>query len=114
MNVIFREKFEQLFKDYWNLYLSEDEVDFSYSLQVLDFHLECSANLFSDKSFVVEQDGKCVGICFLPIESGDIMSVSVNGGYVVKPLAKTEKVEKYLLKKVEEVCLNKAGKEVNN
>lgn len=106
MNIIFKEDTAQLFDQYWNSYILVNKIDFQYSLQVLNFNLQHSKRILNDKSFVVERNGECVGICFLPIESDNTTSVSIANGYVIKPLAKTEKIEKYIFSKIDEICLD--------
>lgn len=112
MNVIFKKGTGQLFEQYWNSYILANKLDFQYSLQVLNFNLQHSKRMLNDKSFVVERNGKCIGVCFLPIERNNAISVSINGGYVVMPSAETKKIEKYIFKKIGEVCLEEGVEEI--
>jgi len=106
IKLIFKEENKKYYEELWNQFLVQHEVDFTYSLPLIAYYLSTSTNIFSDKSFVLELDNKCVGICFLPIEKIDEkLSISISGGYTISPLANTSKNEKFLFDIIDTISL---------
>ena len=97
INLIFKETNITLYNNLWNQFIIQNKVDFNYSLFIIDYYLSTTTNIFLDKSFVLEQDNKCIGICFLPIEKIDEkLSISIAGSYTIAPLSNSPKNEKFL------------------
>ncbi|MDD2357033.1 MAG: hypothetical protein PHX13_03875 [Thiovulaceae bacterium] len=106
IKLIFKDQDESHYKRLWDQYVLKNNVDFNYSLPLLEYYLSTTTNLFLDKSFVLEQDNRCVGICFLPIEKIDEkLSVSITGGYTVAPLANSPKNEKFIFDTINKLAL---------
>lgn len=95
MNYIFKKDNEKLFIRLWQEYVDNNQLSFEYSLEVLNYYLSYIDDLSSDRSFVIEQNGKCVGICFLPI--------SLSVGYIIAPHASSDKIEKKIFSKIDTI-----------
>ena len=96
MNYIFKKDNEKLFIRLWQEYVDSNQLSFEYSLEVLNYYLSYMDDLSSDRSFVIEQNGKCVGICFLPI--------SLSVGYIIAPHVLSDKIEKRVFSKIDTIC----------
>ena len=106
ISLIFKEENTRLYEALWNQFLLQHKVDFNYSLPLIAYYLSTTTNIFLDKSFVLELDNKCVGICFLPIEKIDSkLSISVSSGYTIAPLANTPKNEKFIFDAIDKISL---------
>lgn len=105
MTFIFKADNAQAFTNYWNQYIHENiTVSHRYLLLKLEYFLLYSRWLVCDQSFVVVEDNKCIGICFLPFESKDnIMTISIASGYTMSPLANNKRVEREIFKKINEL-----------
>jgi len=113
MNIVFKENNQNRFNSLWNNFIKINKVDFNYSLEILDFFILNSNSLFSDKSFVLEENNQCVGICFLPIEEiNSIKKISISNTYIVSPLGKNEKYEKQIFRIIKEISIKENVKEV--
>ncbi|WP_067178343.1 hypothetical protein [Sulfurospirillum sp. UCH001] len=105
MNFVFKYEDSQNFEKLWNQYLTSYNVDFQYSLTSIEYYLAYCNNLYKDKSFILEVDNHCVGICFLPIESTkDGFSISIANGYIMAPLAKSLKYEQIIFDCIDKIC----------
>ena len=107
MNIIFKQDNKEYFEELWNRFLKDNNVDFQYSLNMIDYYLSSCKNLLDDKSFVLEHDKKCVGICFLPVEDNfNTITISISSGYVIAPLAINAKYEKITFNTINELSKN--------
>lgn len=107
MNFIFKHQEASTFESLWNEYLTSHNIDFQYSLSIIEYYLAYSNNLYEDKSFVLEINNECVGICFLPIESTkDGFSISIANGYIMAPLANSAKCEQIIFDYIDDICAN--------
>lgn len=105
MNFVFKNSDKELFIKLWKEYVNTHNASYEYTLEVLEYYLAYSSNLYDDQSFVVQQNNMCVGICFLPIEKADnILSISISNGYVIAPLSITKKIDKEIFGKVDTIC----------
>ena len=107
MNIIFKEQNKDYFGELWNQFLVHHHIDFQYSLPIIEYYLTTSSNLIADKSFVLELDNECVGICLLPIENlNGSLSVSISEGYVMAPLASSTKNEQLIFSHIDALSLD--------
>lgn len=106
MNFIFKHEDAPTFERLWNEYLSTHRSDFHYALALIEYALSYSSRLHMDQSFVVEENNRCVGLCFLPIETSthDGLSISIAEGYVIAPLACSHKYEEAIFEKIDAIC----------
>lgn len=107
MVIIYKEKDNLAFENAWKYYLNNNIVSYKYTLLNLEYFLLYSKYLINDKSFIVLEDNKCVGICFLPIEEIDnVKSVSISGGYVFSPLSNIKRIEKRIYEEIDLIANN--------
>jgi len=104
MNYIFKKDDKNQFDKFWQDYFDKNKLGFEYALETMDYHLSCMDDLLEDNSFVVEQDGSCMGVCFLPLR--------VSVGYVIAPHAISDKVEKKIFTQTEAICKKLGIKEL--
>lgn len=106
MNLVFKEQNKEYFEELWNKFLAHHHVDFQYSFPIIEYYLTTSSNLVADKSFVLELNHECVGICLLPIENlNGSLSISVSGGYVMAPLANSPKNEQFIYSHIDTLSI---------
>lgn len=104
MQIIYKKVNIDYFNKYWENYLSDSLASYKYLLLNLDYFLLYSNNLIADESFVIIENKKCVGICFLPIEKiNGICSISISGGYVFSPLSTSKRVEKNIFIEIDNI-----------
>ncbi|RXK03012.1 hypothetical protein CRV02_02500 [Arcobacter sp. CECT 8989] len=102
MEILYKKKDSQRFFKYWKSYLDSYLSSYKYLLLNIDYFLLYSKYLIDDKSFVVLENQKCVGICFLPIEEiNDIRSISISNGYVFSPLSISNRIEKIIFREID-------------
>ena len=107
MNIIYKEQQREKFNKLWDEFLLSNEIDFEYSRLVIDYNLSYAKYLSYDKSFVLEENNKCVGICFLPIEMNkNILSISIEESYIMCPVANSVKNEKIIYKEIDKLCID--------
>lgn len=105
MNIIFKEQNKAYFELLWNKFLVQYSIDFQYSLPMVEYYLICCPHLFIDKSFVVELNNECLGICFLPIEDNNSsLSISIANSYVMAPRASSTKIENLIFNCIDELA----------
>ena len=108
MEIIFKSNNEKIFLSYWVEYIDKNSATFRYLLPRIESNLISIKNLLFDFSFVVVQNKRCVGICFLPIEENNsYLSISLSGGYTISPLAINDKVERFIFDKIDKIALEK-------
>ncbi len=105
MNIIFKEDNLIKFSSLWEEYIKNNNINFQYSTILIKYYLSYANNLLYDKSFIIEQNNQCVGICFLPIEKvkDDKLSISINNSYIIAPLTKTKKIEKEIFNQIDDI-----------
>ena len=95
MEIIYKEKNQEVFFQRWREYVEENSVSYKYLPLNIEYFLLYAQYLVAEKSFVVVENNKCVGITFLPIEKIDNkVSISISGGYIFAPLAQNKRIEK--------------------
>lgn len=105
MQIIYKLDNNEDFLDRWQEYIDNNLASYNYLLLNLEYLLLYANYLIEDKSFIVIENNKCVGICFLPIEEIDtIVSISISGGYVFSPLATEKRIEKKIYEEIEYIC----------
>ena len=105
MNFIFKDQDAPTFDRLWNEYLATYNVDFQYTLAMIKYYLAYSHNLYADKSFVMEHNNHCVGICFLPIESHkNMLSISISNGYIIAPSTHSPHYEQLIFEHIDSIC----------
>ncbi len=93
------------FRRAWEAFLVAHPASLHYTLHFLDYLLQYARNLMMDESFVLIEEGRPVGVCFLPLERGpEGITVSLAGDFVYAPLARDERTEKELHQLVDGVC----------
>lgn len=104
MEIIFKYNDKNNFNKRWEEYLLNNIVSYRYTLLHLEYYLLYAQHLIFDKSFVVIENNKCVGICFLPIEEIDgIKLISISGGYTISPLSTEKRIEKKIFEKIDTI-----------
>jgi len=97
MNIIFKKDDSKSFYILWEKFLTQNSIDFNYSTPLIEYYLSTSDSILIDKSFILEVNNKCAGICFLPLEKiNDTVSISILGSYIFAPLADSSKNEKII------------------
>ena len=92
------------FLAHWREYIKNNLATFRYLPEYLDYMLYYSSSLEGDGSFVAIENGKPVGVCFLPIEkAGGIARISLAGGYTLAPLCANDGVEKYVFEEIDRI-----------
>jgi len=104
MKIVYRDENEDIFLKMWNEYLDNKISSYKYTLLNLEYLILYSKYLIKDKSFIIIENNKCVGICFLPIENiKEIVSISISGGYVFSPLATEKRIERKIFLEIEKI-----------
>ncbi len=89
----------------WNSYNDEHASSFRYLENFVQYMKLYSPYLIKDLSFLVLENGRTTGICFLPIEEiNGIKSITLGGGFTVGPTSANLKTEKLIFQKIEEIA----------
>jgi len=105
MEIIYKNKNEELFISSWIEYIKNNRATFNYLLSRIDINLLLINDLLIDSSFVVIENNKCLGICFLPIEKNkNYNSITLSNGYTISPLFQNKKVEKFIFDTIDEIA----------
>lgn len=103
MKILFKEDNPELFRKYWIDFYDKNITSYRYNIDFLDYYFKYN-NIVVDKSFVVEKEGSCIGICFIPIcGKENNYSIGLNGSYSISPLAIDEKIEYFIFNKIKEI-----------
>lgn len=87
IDIISRAKDEKAFWQFWEKLTEKTGAGPRYLKNRVEYELERSETLASDKSFVYVVDKVPLALAFLPIEKhGDFFTMSFQGGYVDAPL----------------------------
>lgn len=114
MEIVYKQNNEELFLKKWQEYLDNNQVSYKYLLLNLEYFFLYSKNLIDDKSFVILENNKCVGVAFVPIEKNiDIISISIANGYVFAPLSNTKRIEKMIYEEINKICLENNIDKIN-
>jgi len=112
--IIYKNDSKEEFLKRWNEYINNNLSSYKYTILNLEYFLLYSKYLIYDKSFIVIENNKCVGICFLPIEETKrIVTVSISDGYVFLPLSTEKRIEKEIFKEIEKICVEYKIQKVN-
>ena len=104
MEFIYKLENSDIFENYWESYIRSNLSSYKYTLLNLDYMLFYSQKLSQDYSFVVTENSKPVGICFLPIEENyGYKTVSLANGYTMAPLSNNSRVEKKIFQEIEKI-----------
>jgi len=104
MKIVYKKEQPQDFFVAWQQYVNKNLVSYKYLLLNIEYFLLYAQYLIDEKSFVVIEDGRCVGICFLPIEKIDnIISISISNGYVFSPLSINKRIEKEIYNEINKI-----------
>lgn len=102
---IFFNENTDLFFHLWNQYVTTHIVSYRYSTLVYKYLIAYSPFIIKNLSFVVKQNKKVLGICFLPIENVDSINMISHGGdSVMSPLAENDKIFELIMNKVDEIA----------
>ena len=113
MNLVYRKDGLAEFDSLWNEFLKENKVDFHYELDYLDYTFTYLSEMINDESFLILQNGKCMGICICPIEKlENTNNISISNGYIPAPLYAYDKVKKKIYSKIEELISEYSVKKV--
>lgn len=105
MNIVFKKDNKKEFLEKWKEYIRHHAISPRYLPVCLEYMLYYYHAMEMDSSFVVIQDGKPVGLCFLPIENnGGIKTITAAGGYLVAPLASNAKTEKEIFVVIDQIA----------
>lgn len=106
MKAIFKNSDEKIFATKWNEYIEKNIVSYKYLLVYLDYMTQYSSFIIDDKSFVIVDDNnRCVSICFLPIENYDgnnIVSLAKN--YTISPLSIEKRAQRLSYETVDKIA----------
>ena len=103
-----------LFFHLWDQYVTTHIVSYRYSVLVYKYLIAYSPLIIKNLSFVVKQNDKVLGICFLPIENIDgINMISHGGGFVMSPLAENDKIFESIMNKVDEIATKENCQKIN-
>ena len=95
---------KELFFVLWNNYLNDNNHSFIHTFLAHSYFDTYCKSVNNDLSFVVIQNNKAVGICYLPIETIDnYNSISRGDGYIPMPLSTNNKIEKFIFEHIESV-----------
>lgn len=101
MKIIYKHENKNEFLKGWSEFLNDNLASFKYLPLRLNYDLLYSKHIIEDKSFVVIENNKCVGICFLPVENINLYnSISIAGGYTIVPLSVNSRVEKIIFNEI--------------
>ncbi|MDK2083867.1 hypothetical protein PT502_08635 [Aliarcobacter butzleri] len=104
MNIIFKIDNQTEFYIRWEEYIRNNVSSYKYLPIYLEYMLFYSQNLLVDKSFVIIENNKCVGICFLPIENFNNKNfISFAEGYTISPLSIEKRIEKRIYELIEQI-----------
>lgn len=104
MSIVYQKADKELFLNYWNEYVDNNISSYRYLNSYLMYMEYYTSNLLANESFVIIENGKCVGICFLPIEKYDnIISISLAQGYTISPLSIDSRINKFIFKEIENI-----------
>lgn len=102
MNIIYKKINKENFITRWKEYNNSNLSSYKYLYVYLEYMNFYTPNMISDESFVVIENNKCVGICFLPIEKENkITSITLAGGFTIAPLFLNERIEKIIFKEID-------------
>jgi hypothetical protein len=104
MEIIYKNENSKIFWQKWGEYIKNNPSSFRYLPLYVDYMLYYTNNLFKDMSFVVIENNKCVGICFLPIEKNKYNTISLAAGYTIAPLSVNERIEKVIFKQIDDIA----------
>lgn len=104
MKIIYKKDNLIEFTKYWEDYIGNNLASYQYLTLHIESLIFFIKSLIVDMSFVVVENNKCVGICFLPIERFDgVVSISRSGVYVQSPLAINKRIEKNIYKEIDKI-----------
>jgi len=105
MIIIYKKENQEIFLSRWQEYLDSNLSSYKYLLSNIDYMLFYSTTLVEDLSFVVIQNNKCIGICFLPIEKNkNYLSISLADGYTISPIASNNKAEAFIFEEIDKIA----------
>jgi hypothetical protein len=104
MKIVYKKENPQIFWEKWKEYITNNISSFRYLPLYIDYMLYYSSDLYEDMSFVVIENNKCVGICFLPIENKTFKTISLAGSYTIAPLSINERIEKAVFFEIEKIA----------
>ena len=108
MTIIYKNDNKELFLNRWQEYINNNLASYKYLSFNLDYMLFYSKSLEIDLSFIVIQNNKCVGICFLPVEkNNNYLSISLANGYTISPIAINSKIEAFIFKEIDKIANEK-------
>ncbi len=109
LDIIFREKDEKSFWNAWGELLLKTKAGPRYLQSTIQYKLERSENLQSDKSFVAFLNGKPVSCVFLPVEKHEnFLMASFRGEYLDAPLFENLAVQKAVFSSLDEIAKDNA------
>ena len=104
MQIIYKIDNKDEFLKRWQDYVNSNLVSYKYTLLNLEYFLLYTKYLIDDKSFVIVENNRCVGICFLPIENiNNIISISIADGYIISPLSLEKRIEKKIFEEINNI-----------
>lgn len=105
MEIVFKNIQKEKYLSFYNQYINEYRVPFSYHPYITKYH-KLIARPHIDESFVVIENGKCVGICYCPLyETNGRYHISNNNGYTLAPLAVNKRIYKEIFKTIDEIAI---------
>lgn len=100
----FKENKEQFFER-WSEFLEQNPSSPKFLPSYIEILTIPSQFIVCDESFVIVENAKCVGICFLPIENiNGVKSVSLQGDFTLQPLAKSERIYDIIFTEISDIA----------
>lgn len=104
MEIVYKNKSIDIFNNRWQEYIDNNLVSYKYTILNIEYFLLYGKYLIDDKSFVIVENNRCVGICFLPIEDiNHIKSISIADGYTISPLSIEKRIEKRIFSEINKI-----------
>lgn len=101
--VYYKDKPEE-FENRWEEYVRYNNLPYAYLPAFIDYQLNYSKSVLENESFLVIQNGKTVGIAFIPIESHpEGHYISISNGYSFAPIASSIKGEQLIFAEIKRI-----------
>ena len=83
LKIIYKKDNLRYFRQKWQEYIRNNIASFRFLPLYVEYILHYSNNLYNDMSFVVVENNKSAGICFLPIENEKFNTITLADAYTI-------------------------------
>ena len=113
MNIIYQSEDNTLFTSEWNEYVHANNLSYRYLSLYIQYSIDYSENMVDNKSFIIMENNKCVGICFLPIEKiNNTIQISLANSFTVAPKSSNNRIEKKIYQNIDQICTNESVQKI--